>query len=99
MANPAFAGSEASRSDEASRSSGCTAMSTIRDQIDALRDIQRQRLHAKEIASILGLSEGALTAQRRRGTGVPAVCLKGCRPIYLRDEVIAWLQAHLGGHR
>jgi len=79
-------------------SSGCTAMFTIHDQIEALRRFPRRQIHTKEIAGILGISEGALTAQRRRRTGVPAVTREGCRPFYDRDEVIAWLKAQLSRH-
>jgi hypothetical protein len=77
-------------------SSGCTVMPTIHDQIETLRRFDRQQIRTKEIAGILGITEGALTMQRRRRTGVPAVVLEGCRPFYDRDEVIAWLEAQLG---
>lgn len=52
-------------------------------------------MQAKELAEILCISEAALSSQRRRGTGIPAVMLQGCRPRYDRDEIIAWLKGQL----
>lgn len=73
-------------------------MSSIDEQIKTLRTFPRRKVHTKEIAAILGISEAALGSQRRRGTGVPAIMLEGCRPYYDRDDVIAWLQKQFPGH-
>lgn len=70
-------------------------MSSLIDQIKAVSHFPRQTLRAKELAAILGISEAALSSQRRRRTGPPAMLRQGCRPCYHRDEVVIWLREQL----
>ncbi len=68
-------------------------MSSLAYQIESVRQFPRAQIKAKELAAILGISEAALSSQRRRRTGPPAVIREGCRPYYDRAEVLVWLQA------
>ncbi|PZQ87079.1 MAG: hypothetical protein DI534_15425 [Leifsonia xyli] len=70
-------------------------MSTLADQIKAVRQFPRTAIRAKELAAILGISYAALGSQRKRRTGPPAVDRQGCRPYYDRTEVCDWLQAQI----
>lgn len=70
-------------------------MSSLVYQIEAVSHFPRPTIRAKELATLLGISEAALSSQRRRRTGPPAVLREGCRPYYHRDEVVTWLQAQL----
>ncbi len=68
-------------------------MSSLVDQIERVRQFPRADIKAKEFAAILGISESALSSQRRRRTGPPAVVREGCRPYYDRAEALTWLLA------
>ncbi len=70
-------------------------MSSLVDQIESVRQFSRAEIKAKELAAILGISEAALSSQRQRRTGPPAVVRQGCRPYYDRAEVLIWLQAQM----
>lgn len=71
-------------------------MSSIDDQIALVREHERDHIQPKEISRILGISERALSMQRSRKKGVPAVLRAGCRPYYDRNAVITWLEAQRG---
>lgn len=70
-------------------------MSTLADQKNAVSQFPRAQIRAKELAAILGVSEAALSSQRRRRRGPPSVERQGCRPYYDRTEVCDWLQAQI----
>lgn len=70
-------------------------MSSLIEQIEAVSRFPDSKIRAKALAPILGISEAALSSQRRRRSGPPAVMRQGCRPVYDRDEVVTWLQAQL----
>lgn len=70
-------------------------MSPLTEQVQAVRTFPRRAIRSKELATILDISEAALSSQRRRRTGPPVVLREGCRPFYHRDEVVTWLLAQI----
>lgn len=71
-------------------------MSSLAEQTAVVSAFPREVIRPKELAVLLGISEAALSSQRRRRTGPPAILRQGCRPYYHRDEVVAWLLEQAG---